>query len=66
MITIKKMKIAIVINDGMVQTIYTTYPTDEIILIDFDTQDEDEYKEAMNAVNDLESCAAEGILFKAE
>ena len=52
-----KKKVYIIIEDGLVQSVYAEEPNIEVVLVDFDTEDPDVYESNLKAIEEARSTA---------
>lgn len=50
-------KVYIIVEDGLVQTVYADEGNVEVVLIDFDTEDPNEYEDNLKAVEEVRKTA---------
>ena len=50
-------KVYIIVEDGLVQSVYADEGNVEVVLIDFDTTDPDEYEANLKAVEEVRNTA---------
>lgn len=59
-----KKKLVIVVSGGLIQNVYFTEPIDEIAVIDFDTSDNNEYQEAVSALDEVTALEIDNKIIK--
>lgn len=58
----KKPTIHIVVEDGLVQNVYADTPV-EVVLLDFDTEDNSEYQMALDTLRELRDDKEQYIVY---